>query len=96
MGQQSDKVVKRWFSDPAIPPDASLDESLRQVGADLLGEPVPERLLQALYGTGHEAEGSRGAELTVLHAKPDAGRQQTLGQAARSVTTARARTSARQ
>jgi hypothetical protein len=56
VGQQSDKAVKRWFSDP---PDASLDESLRQVGADLLGEPIPERLLQALNGTEPEAEGPR-------------------------------------
>jgi hypothetical protein len=74
VGQQSDKAIKRWFSDPEAPPDASLDESLRQVGADLLGESIPERLLQALYRTEPEAEGSRGAELTVLHLEPDAGR----------------------
>jgi hypothetical protein len=69
VGQQSDKAARRWFSDPAALPDASLDESLRQVGADLLGEPIPERLLQALYGTERAAEGSPGAELTVLHVK---------------------------
>jgi hypothetical protein len=61
VGQQRDKAVKRWFSDPAAPPDASLDESLRQVGADLLGEPIPESLLQALCGTECEAEGARPA-----------------------------------
>jgi hypothetical protein len=68
VAQQSDKAVKRWFSDAAVP-DVSLDESLRRIGADLLGEPVPELLLQALYCTEREAEGSRGAEPTVLHAK---------------------------
>ena len=61
MGQASDKAVRRWFSDRAAQSDASLDESLRQVGADLLGEPIPERMLQALYGTECETEGSRPA-----------------------------------
>jgi hypothetical protein len=58
---QSHNAASRWFSDLAAPPDASLDESLRQVGADLLAEPIPDRLLQALYGTECEAEGSRHA-----------------------------------
>jgi hypothetical protein len=57
VGQQSNRAALRWFSDRAAPPDASLDESLRQVGADLLAEPVPMKLLQALYGTEREAEG---------------------------------------
>jgi hypothetical protein len=61
VGQHSDKAAKRWFSDRAAQPDASLDEPLRQVGADLLGEPIPEKLLQALYGTQGEAESSRPA-----------------------------------
>jgi hypothetical protein len=61
VGQKSDEAARRWFRDRAAPPDASLDESLRQVGADLLGEPIPERLLQALYGTQGEAESSRPA-----------------------------------
>jgi hypothetical protein len=54
-------AAKRRFGDspPAAPPDVTLDESLRRIGADLLGEPVPERLLQALYGTEREAEGAR-------------------------------------
>jgi hypothetical protein len=59
--QESDKAARRWFRGRAAPPEASLDESLRQVGADLLGEPIPERLLQALYGTQGEAESSRPA-----------------------------------
>jgi hypothetical protein len=62
VGQASDKALRRWFSDDrAAQSDASLDESLRQVGVDLLGEPIPERMLRALYGTECETEGSRPA-----------------------------------
>jgi hypothetical protein len=33
-----------------VPTDASRDEALRQIGAEILDEPVPKRLLQALHG----------------------------------------------
>ena len=42
---RGEKPASRRASDGAADP---LDEALRQIGADMLDEPVPERLLQIL------------------------------------------------
>jgi hypothetical protein len=39
-----------WSRDHAARLDVSLDEALRQGCADVLNEPIPQRLLQALQG----------------------------------------------
>jgi hypothetical protein len=46
---------KRWFTDRGGRADARRDEALRQVDADILNEPIPEELQQALHDQG-EAE----------------------------------------
>jgi hypothetical protein len=50
------KAAKRWFADTGAKADARRDEALRRVGADILGEPTPRELRQALHGERHEAE----------------------------------------
>ena len=48
MTRESYEAAKRWSRDHAAQLDASLDEALRQRYADVLNEPIPPRLLQAL------------------------------------------------
>jgi hypothetical protein len=49
------KAAKRWFTDRGAQANARRDEALRQVDADVLNEPIPEELQQALHDQG-EAE----------------------------------------
>jgi hypothetical protein len=44
------------LTDSAAKADARRDEALRRVGADILDEPIPEKLRQALDGKRGEAE----------------------------------------
>jgi hypothetical protein len=39
--------------------DARHDEALRRIGADMLDEPIPEKLLQALHGQQNEVKPKR-------------------------------------
>jgi hypothetical protein len=48
--------ARRWLTDSAAKADARRDEALRRVGADILDEPIPEKLRQALDGKRGEAE----------------------------------------
>jgi Anti-sigma factor NepR len=52
--RRRDRPTQRRASDHPIDP---LDEALRQIGADVLNEPVPDRLLQVLRGLRGESEG---------------------------------------
>jgi hypothetical protein len=63
----------------AVDPEVSLDEALRQFGEDLLNEPIPQRLLQALDFKGREVvdQQKQGSQPSCLHtpfrAPPTAG-----------------------
>jgi hypothetical protein len=50
------KAAKHWFADSRAQADAGRDGALRRVGADILNEPIPEKLLEALHGERGEAE----------------------------------------
>jgi hypothetical protein len=50
------KAAKRWFTDRGTQADARRDEALRKVGADILNEPIPEKLQQKLRGKPGKAE----------------------------------------
>jgi hypothetical protein len=55
--QARDKAERRWFpAHRAVPDGPGTEEALRQVGADILNEPIPDRLLQALQGKRRESE----------------------------------------
>jgi hypothetical protein len=49
-------AAKRWFTESRAKADARRDEALRRVGAEVLDEPIPEKLRQALHGKPGEAE----------------------------------------
>ena len=49
-GERRRSTVRRALAD-----GPSLEETLRQVGTDILNEPIPESLLQALQGKRGEA-----------------------------------------
>jgi hypothetical protein len=56
-GQVSDKAKKHWSTaHQARPDDPGLEEVLPQLGSDILNEPIPERLLQALQSKRGQAE----------------------------------------
>jgi hypothetical protein len=63
----------------AVDPEVSVDEALRQFGEDLLNEPIPQKLLQALDYKGreeadHQDQGSQPRYLhTPFRAPPTAG-----------------------
>jgi hypothetical protein len=50
------KAAKRWFTDRGRAADARRDAALRKVGADILNEPISEKLQQALPGEPGKAE----------------------------------------
>jgi hypothetical protein len=50
------KAARRWLTDSAVKADARRDEALQRVGAEILDEPIPEKLRQALDGKRGEAE----------------------------------------
>jgi hypothetical protein len=50
------KAARRWFTDRGAQPDARRDEALRKVGAEILNEPIPEKLQQKLRGKPGKAE----------------------------------------
>jgi hypothetical protein len=62
--RRRDRPANRRASNDSVDP---LDEALRQIGADMLDEPIPERLRQVLRGARgasetHEATGNRREE----------------------------------
>jgi hypothetical protein len=46
------KAAKRWFTDSGAKAEARRDEALRRLGADVVNEPIPAKLQQALGGEG--------------------------------------------
>jgi hypothetical protein len=48
--QRARTAARRWFTDSGAQADASRDEALHRVGAEILDEPVPEKLLEVVYG----------------------------------------------
>jgi hypothetical protein len=50
------KAAGRWVTDSAAKADARRHEALQRIGADILDEPIPEKLRQALDGKRGEAE----------------------------------------
>jgi hypothetical protein len=49
-------AARRWFTESRAKADARRDEALRRLGVDMLNEPIPEKLRQALDGKRGEAE----------------------------------------
>jgi hypothetical protein len=49
-------AAKRWFTESRAKADARRDEALRWVGEEILDEPIPKKLRQALDGKRGEAE----------------------------------------
>ena len=58
MGSQRRTPASRWKAGDPAESDATLDEVLRQIDADILGEPVPEKLRRIL----RRAQGRSGQE----------------------------------
>ena len=56
MWERARKAAKRWFIDMGPKADARRDEALRRVGVEILDEPIPKKLGQALDGKRGEAE----------------------------------------
>jgi hypothetical protein len=54
--ERARKTAKRWFTDTGPEADARRDEALRRVGVEILDEPIPKKLRQALDGKWGEAE----------------------------------------
>jgi hypothetical protein len=58
MSGAEDNPATRRESEPSSVDDRIFDELLRQIGADILDEPVPERLRRALRPTGGRDDGT--------------------------------------
>ena len=56
MWERPRNVARRWLTDSAAKADARRDEAWQRVGAEILDEPIPEKLRQALDGKRGEAE----------------------------------------
>jgi hypothetical protein len=56
MGRQRDRLAGRPKAGDAAESDAMLDEALRQIDADILEEPIPEKLRRILRGERGGAE----------------------------------------
>jgi hypothetical protein len=54
--ERARKAAKRWFTELRAKADARRDEALRRVGVEILDEPIPKKLRQALDGKRGEAE----------------------------------------
>jgi hypothetical protein len=57
--ERARKAARRWLTDSRAEVDARHDEALRRIGADMLDEPIPEKLLQALHGQQNEVKPKR-------------------------------------
>ena len=56
MWERPRNAARRWLTDSAAKADARRGEALQRVAADILDEPIPEKLRQALDGKRGKAE----------------------------------------
>ena len=54
--EQARKAARRWFTESQAEADEKRDRALRRIGADILHEPIPEKLLDPFHGEQNEAE----------------------------------------
>jgi hypothetical protein len=50
------RSARRWLAESGAQADARREEALHRIGADILDEPIPDKLQQALHGEQGEAE----------------------------------------
>jgi hypothetical protein len=50
VAERARTAARRWFPDSGAQADARRDEASRLVGAEILDEPIPEKLLEVLHG----------------------------------------------
>jgi hypothetical protein len=56
LGERARKAAKHWLTDSRAKADARRNQALRRIGADILNEPIPEKLWKVIHSEGGEAE----------------------------------------
>jgi hypothetical protein len=54
--ERARKAAQRWFTEPRTQANGRRDEALRQIGRNILDEPIPEKLRRVLHGKRREGE----------------------------------------